>query len=154
MRKTLMIMITLAVATACGQEPAEPVGAAPPATENAGKEEETMAANAHELAGDWVLVAIAGEPLEEGLKPPTLTVMPDGTVGGTTGVNRYSGRIDRAEDLLFGPMPTTMMAGTPEAMALENRFTAAMTTATDYELDGDTLTITGEGEELEFERRS
>jgi heat shock protein HslJ len=154
MRKTLMIMITLVLATACGQESTERVGAAPPASEDAESGEDDMAADAHDIAGDWVLVAIAGEPLEEGLKPPTLTVMPDGSVGGTTGVNRYSGRIDRTEDLLFGPMPTTMMAGTPEAMALENRFTAAMTTATDYELDGDTLTITGEGEELEFERRS
>ena len=63
-----------------------------------------------------------------------------------------SGRLGAAEGRLFGPMPTTMMAGPPEAMALESRFTAAMTAATDYEIEADTLTLAGEGDELVFRR--
>jgi heat shock protein HslJ len=146
MRKALATVATLALAAACGQDSPERAGA--PETESAADADADTAV----IAGDWVLSQVGGEPVGDGVKPPTLTVMPDGSVAGFAGVNRYTGRLGAAEGRLFGPMPTTMMAGPPEAMALEARFTAAMTGATDYEVEGDTLTLAGEGEELVFRR--
>ena len=105
-----------------------------------------------EITGEWMLITLGVEPVGAELKPPTLTVMPDGRIAGFAGVNRYTGHLGLEEGKLFGPMPTTMMAGPPEAMALESRFTAAMTEATDYQLAGDRLTITGGPDALVFER--
>jgi heat shock protein HslJ len=154
MRKALATVATLALAAACGQDSPERAGAAPPPADAPAESESAADADADTavIAGDWVLSHVGGEPVGDGVEPPTLTVMADGSVAGFAGVNRYTGRLGAAEGRLFGPMPTTMMAGPPEAMALEARFTAAMTAATDYEVEGDTLTLAGEGEELVFRR--
>jgi heat shock protein HslJ len=97
------------------------------------------------LVGEWTLVEVAGATLPEGIRAPTLTVMADGTVGGNSGVNRFTGRLADRDDALFGPMASTRMAGPPAAMELENRVLNAMTAATSFEVEGDRLILSGPG---------
>ncbi|NHT17998.1 META domain-containing protein [Cellulomonas sp. IC4_254] len=90
----------------------------------------------------WRFTEVAGVPLDDGPERahPALTFSGDGQVYGTGGVNRLRGTwsFDRDADvtradgpdaddapapstgtLTFGPMVTTLMAGTPEHMARE-----------------------------------
>lgn len=80
----------------------------------------------------WRFTEVAGVPLDDGPERahPALTFSGDGQVYGTGGVNRLRGTwsFDRdaadapaptAGTLTFGPMVTTLMAGTPEHMARE-----------------------------------
>lgn len=83
----------------------------------------------------WRFTEVAGVPLEDGPERahPALTFSGDGQVYGTGGVNRLRGTWSFAADddgdapapgttagtLTFGPVVTTLMAGTPEHMARE-----------------------------------
>jgi heat shock protein HslJ len=143
--------ITCLSVSACSRDTGQAAApAAPPA-----EEADSAAADAEDpgvLVGDWRLVTIGGEPAPEGLDVPTLMVQADGRVAGFAGVNRYMGSLGGQEGKVFGPMPTTMMAGPPEAMALEARFNKAMSEATDFRVEGDRLTIVSGTDDLVFER--
>ncbi|WP_158372151.1 META domain-containing protein [Cellulosimicrobium cellulans] len=101
------------------------------------------------VGGTWRFTEVAGVPLDDGPERahPSLTFSGDGQVYGTGGVNRLRGTWSFAPDgdgdgadpgepepddpapgtrtgtgtgtLTFGPMVTTLMAGTPEHMARE-----------------------------------
>lgn len=74
------------------------------------------------LVGAWRFTEVAGVPLDEGPERahPALTFAGDGQVYGTGGVNRLRGTWALADDVLtFGPVVTTLMAGTPEHTARE-----------------------------------
>jgi putative lipoprotein len=79
---------------------------------------------------DWILVELGGESVEADvpLKAPTLRFDSEtGMVAGNSGVNQYGGGYTLTDGVLaFGPMRSTMMAGPPEAMALEQAFLAAL----------------------------
>lgn len=70
----------------------------------------------------WQFVEVAGVPVGD-VHPrsqPELTFAGDGQIYGTGGVNRLRGTWSFADGTLtFGPMVTTLMAGTPEHMARE-----------------------------------
>ena len=155
MRTALIMISSLCLLAACSRDSGD---SAPPATAGsatAPAAEEPASDNDGEAAmpaGDWQLVSIGGEAPAEGLDRPTLSVQADGKVAGFAGVNRYMGSFGGPGDQLFGPMPTTMMAGPPEAMALEARFTTAMGAATDLRLDGSTLVLVSDEGDLVFER--
>ncbi len=105
------------------------------------------------LVGEWTLVEVAGAAPAEGMRTPTLTVMADGTVGGNSGVNRFTGRLADGDEAVFGPMASTRMAGPPAAMELENRVLKAMAAATSFEIEGDRLILSGpDGPLLTFGR--
>ncbi|MGE0145718.1 MAG: META domain-containing protein [Planctomycetota bacterium] len=98
--------------------------------------------------GDWVL----GGDTSAALSTPTLRIESDGSIVGSTGVNRYRGKLDLTE-LAQGrwataPLVTTMMAGSEAAMALESRVTDALSGATDIELCDGALTLLRDGKEL------
>lgn len=69
----------------------------------------------------WQFVEVAGVPVgDAGRARPSLTFAGDGQVYGTGGVNRLRGTWSHADGTLtFGPVATTLMAGTPEHMARE-----------------------------------
>ena len=88
------------------------------------------------VVGTWRFTEVAGAPLDDGPERahPALTFSGDGQVYGTGGVNRLRGTWSFAADggdgdtdapasttgtLTFGPVVTTLMAGTPEHMARE-----------------------------------
>jgi heat shock protein HslJ len=79
-------------------------------------------------------------------RAPSIRFGADGSFSGSTGVNRMFGRfVIDGERIEFGAAGTTRMAGSPEAMAVESRFLAAINLGGAIELDGDTLRI-GSGE--------
>ncbi|TKR26878.1 META domain-containing protein [Cellulomonas hominis] len=76
------------------------------------------------VVGTWRFTEVAGVPLDDGPERahPALTFSGDGQVYGTGGVNRLRGTWSSDPDagtLAFGPVVTTLMAGTPEHMARE-----------------------------------
>ena len=112
------------------------------------------------LAGvTWTAVAIDREPLPEGTRPPTLTLVTgqaDGTapgarLAGFTGCNQYSGSVRESEPgtIAVGPAVATRMACPGDGMAVEARYLKALEHATQYTflagrlhlsgLDGDTM---------------
>ncbi len=84
----------------------------------------------------WRLVALGGKPVEVQERAPSLQFdLAAGRAAGFAGVNRYSGDItlDGAR-LTFGPAILTKMAGPPERMELERRFTAALAATTSWRI--------------------
>ena len=148
MRTAMVILSSLGLLAGCSQD----AGDATPQPDAAAAEEPAPEGDMALPVGDWRLVSIGGEAPADGLEPPTLLVQADGKVAGFAGVNRYMGSLGGPEDKLFGPMPTTMMAGPPAAMALESRFTQAMGAATDFRLEGGTLVLVSNEGDLVFER--
>jgi putative lipoprotein len=89
----------------------------------------------------WRLTEIDGAPAPAG--PPVEMVFAAGdTVHGTAGVNRFTGTCRLGEDFVeFGPLATTLMAGLPEAMALEQAVLQVLSGQQPMAVTDDTLTI-------------
>lgn len=87
---------------------------------------------------DWILVELNGKPFEAGttLKAPSLRFDGEtGMVAGNSGVNQYGGGYTlKGDSIEFGPMRSTMMAGPPEAMDLEQSFLAALAGQTGWRI--------------------
>ncbi len=94
---------------------------------------------------EWTLVELEGEPVEVGPdeQVPSLVLdLEESRVSGSGGVNRLMGTfVLSEEELRFGPLATTMMAGPEDAMRRERVFLAALERVTSYELDGRRLTL-------------
>lgn len=95
-----------------------------------------------ELAGTrWIVVEIQGEtvaPAVEGWEAQSLQFEQDGQrAAGNGGVNRFGGRYKQAgETLSFGPLAMTRRAGPEAQMALETRYTQALSRVTRWRQDG------------------
>jgi uncharacterized lipoprotein YbaY len=89
----------------------------------------------------WRLTEINGEPVPTG--PPVEVVFEaDDRVHGSAGVNRFTGSCRIGDDFVeFGPLATTLMAGLPEAMALESAVLHVLSGQQPLALAADTLTI-------------
>src|SRR4051794_25983015 len=101
-----------------------------------------------DLAGTWRFTTLDGAELEGPRRAtPWLTFDGDGQVFGMAGVNRVRGtwRLE-GDTLTFGPVVSTLMAGSPESMACEQAVLrllgdpATVTTPAD-----DTLALDGSG---------
>jgi heat shock protein HslJ len=94
---------------------------------------------------EWSLVELAGEPVEvgtDGIVPSLVLDLEESSVSGSGGVNRLTGSFALSEEeLRFGPLATTRMAGPEEAMKREHAFLEALARVTSYALDGRTLTL-------------
>jgi len=94
---------------------------------------------------EWTLVELDGEAVEvgEGEFAPSLVLdLEESRVAGSGGVNRLMGSFALSEDeLRFGQLATTRMAGPENAMQLERDFLAALERVTSYELAGRLLTL-------------
>ena len=99
---------------------------------------------------EWTLVELEGEPVEIGadeLAPSLVLDLEEARVTGSGGVNRLTGQFALSGDeLRFGPLATTRMAGPEEAMQREAALLAALARVTSYALDGRTLTLLADGE--------
>lgn len=119
-----------------------------------------MASSSDRIEGTWELAAFpSGDAtaLNDDLADVEVTASfaSDGSVSGRSGCNRYSLTIDFTESgMLVGPVAGTKMACPGVRMEIEEAYTQALTSAKDYELDGDTLTLLDEGGTplLRFER--
>ncbi len=91
------------------------------------------------------LVELGGEPLEGeiGAPAPTLVLdLEESRVAGYGGLNRIMGTFSLAEDeLRFGPLATTLIAGADDAMTREHAFLDALARVTSYALNGSSLIL-------------
>ena len=102
----------------------------------------------------WVLVAgqLNGKPLNVQDGTVTLTQEKDAFTG-VSAINHYrvpvkirGNTIEHPDE----PPTTTLMAGSIEAMRLESDYLEAMSAAKTLKREGDQLTISGDGIELQF----
>jgi heat shock protein HslJ len=97
----------------------------------------------------------AGEVGDVGESAPTLVLDPGGTVSGSTGVNRFRGTYELAEGFLeLGPLVTTRMTGTPEAMEVERLFLAVLAEPLAVRWDYATLVLESDTGQLRLEHAS
>ncbi|MFG0255571.1 MAG: META domain-containing protein, partial [Rhodopirellula sp. JB053] len=84
------------------------------------------------LFGNWLAEDIMGNGVIDRAQT-TLEVAADGSVSGSTAVNRYRGQatID-GNAITFGPLISTRRAGPPAMMNQESRFTKALSLVTGY----------------------
>ena len=74
------------------------------------------------LDTDWQATELDGRPLP-GQVRPSLQFGADGRLSGSAGVNRIIGGYQLGDGVIdFGQLATTLMAGPPEAMAIERRW--------------------------------
>ncbi len=112
------------------------------------------------LTGEWKLSSLNGRDASTlaglGGKRPSIRIEPDGRLSGFGGVNRIGGAIDLAAlakgQFKTGPMFSTKMAGPPEAMQLEDDFTAALNKVRGFSVQDGCLSLTGEGTNIDFTR--
>ena len=94
---------------------------------------------------EWMLVELDGKPVEIAaveLAPSLVLDLEEARVTGSGGVNRLTGHFALSGDeLRFGPLATTRMAGPEGAMRREDAFFAALARVTSYALDGRTLAL-------------
>jgi heat shock protein HslJ len=107
--------------------------------------------------GDYVLVAIEGDPVDsvlpESARRPTISLTPEGGVSGQSGVNRYVTSIESEQHAVnacrFDAIATSRMAGPPDAMAFEQRFLALLGQVRKLAVESDALRFEStEGDEL------
>jgi heat shock protein HslJ len=119
-----------------------------------------MASSSDNIEGTWELVAFqSGDAtaLNDDLVDVEVTASfaSDGSVSGRSGCNRYRASIDFTDSgMQVGPFAGTKMACPGVRMEIEEAYTQAFTSARDYELAGDTLTLLDEDGTplLRFER--
>ena len=94
---------------------------------------------------EWTLVELDGEPVEiaaDELGASLVLDLEEARVTGFGGVNRLTGHFALSgNELRFGPLATTRMAGPEDAMQREAAFLAELARVTSYALDGRTLTL-------------
>ena len=96
----------------------------------------------------WTVVELEGRPIDAHGAPNLVFDLEESRVAGFAGVNRLMGTFSLAQDELgFGPLATTLVAGTDSAMELERRFLDALARITSYRLDGRSLALLA-GEEI------
>jgi heat shock protein HslJ len=72
-------------------------------------------------------------------------------ISGTSACNQYGGQfILDGSEISIGDLYSTMMMCTPEVMAVEIPYTAALSAVDTVVMDGDELVMTGPGIELRF----
>jgi heat shock protein HslJ len=94
----------------------------------------------------WEFTTVAGEPVTDvpDRARPSLTFDGDGQVDGTGGINRLRGTWQEdGGTLTFGPVVTTLMAGTPEHMARERAVLDLLGGPVTLGHDGPELVLTG-----------
>lgn len=92
----------------------------------------------------WKLVEVAGQPVvvADGAREPHVVLGGDGRFHGSGGVNNLMGGYTRIGDALtFSQVASTLMAGTPEAMAQEQQILGALGTVRGFRIVGDSLTL-------------
>lgn len=97
------------------------------------------------LAGTWSLVTLEGQPATASPqgRRPTLRFDPETMrVSGFAGVNQFGGAYEAAAGTLkFAPLIMTKMAGPPEQMDLERRYSRALEATTGWRLAQDHLEL-------------
>jgi heat shock protein HslJ len=100
------------------------------------------------LAGtSWVL---ASGPFTAGDVTTVTLDFAEDELSGNSGVNAYGGGFTSSEDgsLQIGPLRSTLMAGEPDAMTLEQEYLAALQSVFGYTVADGTLTLFGAADQV------
>lgn len=104
------------------------------------------------LVGRWELTAYG---LEGSTSPaltdnePGLTFNTDGTLNGSSGCNGFSGEYTvEGDQIEFGPITSTLMLCDSPIMGQEEAFFQVLTETAAYQMEGNTLTISNNGQAL------
>ena len=106
-----------------------------------------------DVDGDWQLVAgsVNGEAIPLIEDSPVRLNITGTQIGGTSGCNSYGGQLVLdGSGISIGDLTSTLMMCTPDVMAVEIPYTAALPEVDTVALDGDGLVLTGPGIELRF----
>jgi len=88
-----------------------------------------------ELTGNWLVEDIAGGGVIDNAQS-TLEVGEDGSVSGSTAVNRYNGKAKiEGQKIEFGPLATTRRAGPPALMDQESKFIKALEKVASFRIE-------------------
>jgi heat shock protein HslJ len=176
MKPSLIVLAGLAMfaAAACGSAddagtPLDPVDPEPtdaPSDSTGSPADTTDTSDAADPFGDTTWRLAAGDVDGDALvlldaNPVTLSLDPDGGIGGTAACNNYGGpfmaTLDTSSDtggtfsLTFGALFRTEMACFPdEVNQLESAYLAALGRVTTAQRAGDALTLSGDGIRLDF----
>lgn len=97
-------------------------------------------------ATTWTVVELEGAPIGGESAPNLVFDLEESRIAGSGGLNRVLGTFALAEDeLRFGPLATTLMAGTEGAMQRERAFLDALARVTSFRLEDRSLTLLAEG---------
>jgi heat shock protein HslJ len=103
------------------------------------------------LEGSWLVVEIDGEPVDPAA--PRSVRFEDDRISGKVGVNRFTGSFTLNGAMLeVGPVALTRMAGPPDLMALEQRFTSHLEGALEVGREGTELTLSEGGQAILLSR--
>lgn len=96
----------------------------------------------------WEISRIAGFELPPEVGRPTLVLEAEtAEVSGFAGVNRFTGSYELGADrLVFGPLASTRMAGSPEAMAMEQIYLEALSRIDGWRLRDERLELLVDGQ--------
>ena len=102
-----------------------------------------------DLAGTrWLAEEVAGQRVLA-THAASIEFDQEGAAYGSTGVNRFRGPYELDGDQLsFGAVITTMMAGPPDAMAQEQAWLRILETARSFRREVDRLEIVADGESI------
>ncbi len=119
--------------------------------------ETNLPASVKALVGSaWQLKQLGGEAVPADARA-SLAFAAGGVITGHGGVNRFRGTITvSGATVKVGPLMATKMAGPPAMNALEAKYLQALGAATQFEAEGDTLSVTVSGEDkpLVFTRKT
>ncbi len=150
----MILPVAVLALAGCGQHgnsAAPPSGAVTP-----GPAPTAPATPASALRGtDWSCTWIAADGrtiTPDAADAPTLRIEPPANASGRGGINRFGGTAELADGepgaagtIGFPAIASTKMAGPPERMALEGAYFAALRAARRYEIEGEELTLLGDG---------
>lgn len=109
----------------------------------------TASADPADLEGTWVLESFGGTTELMPADPAVTTelTLQDGEATGSGGVNQFNGTYEATDDgsISFGPIASTRMAGSEEAMAQESEFFAALESAETFEFNDGKLVLGDQG---------
>lgn len=130
---SLMFVVLLAFVSACASAGSDPTEV--------------------DITGEWVLGSgtVDGQAIPQ-MEGSRVTLNITGTdIGGTSGCNSYGGQFTLdGSAISIGDLMSTLMACSPEVMAVEVPFTDALSRVDTVAIDEGDLVMTGPGIELRF----
>lgn len=98
-----------------------------------------------DINGKWNVVSLDGTEVVAEIAQPSFEFIDGKTYHVETGINIINGDFNVKDDVLtLGEGMMTRMAGSPEAMELEDKIVAIIANPIKVAVDGDVLTLTGE----------
>jgi putative lipoprotein len=148
MKPSLIVMFAGLIAVslaACSHKSPQSKSSGSPSGGSGATGSATTAPSSPMVGKTWTLTMLEGAQVPAPAadrRQPSLTFGADGRIKGLTGLNTFSGTYTLdGQNLKFGNMAMSRMAGPPEAMALEQKLVAALRATTGWRMTGGKLEL-------------